>query len=452
MSKHTHRSRSWVSLTNERLIHNQRLRLAIVNMIVLTVIWGILSLFVYTVVNRETHSSVDMRLEKFAFHVVSQQMFFSSPLPPVPSGHSDQDISFSVWISWEGHSRLLQGSQIPTNLLTKLSTLASAPIYSPGFSYLSVGGADYRIYQLPIEFLNQKLMVQTFTDVGPELDVLERLLLLFLFSGGVSLILTAVGGYALGMWTLRPLMKAREREKEFVADVSHELRTPLSVMQTNLELLLRHVDETNDESLEWVEPLYKETIRMRKMVDELLDMAKIDAGMSAANFSVFTLSEVCQEVAKLYEPVFLEREIDFQVEIAEGLQMFGDQTRIRQLLFILLDNANKYTKKGKVAIIAGKKGGALEILIEDTGIGIPPDLLPRVTQRFFRVDLARTQNVEDGQGARRKNSAGLGMAIAKQIVEAHNGKLIISSIVNKGTSMQIRFMKNARLQRKNAAK
>ena len=454
MSDHTHRARSWVSLTNVRLIQNQRLRLAVVNMVVLSLIWGILSLFVYLVISTETQSAIDVRLQQYAFRVISQQLLFATPFSgSLENQQVNQDLTYSVWLSWPGHVKWMQGSAMPPKLLTRLSTLALSAGGSAGFYNDKQGESEYRIYEQPVNLMNQKLIVQTASDIGPELEVLERLLLLFGFAGLFGIILTVVGGYALGKWTLRPLMKAREREQEFLADVSHELRTPLSVMQTNLELMLRHVDETSDASLEWVEPLYKETIRMRKMVDDLLDMAKIDAGMSGAHVAVFSLSAICDEVAKLYEPVFTERGIEFITDITEGLHMGGDGTRIRQLLFILLDNANKYTFDGRVALQLVKKGTALEVSVQDSGIGIPASLLPRVTERFFRADVARTQTVADaGQVMRKKNSSGLGLAIAKRIVEAHQGKLTITSEEKIGTTILIRFVKNDRIQKRNTVK
>ncbi len=454
MSDHTHRARSWVSLTNVRLIQNQRLRLAVVNMVVLSLIWGILSLFVYLVISTETQSAIDVRLQQYAFRVISQQLLFSTPFSgSLENQQVNQDLTYSVWLSWPGHVKWIQGSAVPPKLLTRLSTLALSAGGSAGFYSDKQGESEYRIYEQPVNLMNQKLIVQTASDIGPELEVLERLLLLFGFAGLFGIILTVVGGYALGKWTLRPLMKAREREQEFLADVSHELRTPLSVMQTNLELMLRHVDETSDESLEWVEPLYKETIRMRKMVDDLLDMAKIDAGMSGGHVAVFSLSEMCDEVAKLYEPVFTERGIEFFTDITEGVHMGGDGTRIRQLLFILLDNANKYTFEGRVALRLVKKGTTFEVSVQDSGIGIPAVLLPRVTERFFRADVARTQTVADaGQVMRKKNSSGLGLAIAKRIVEAHQGKLTITSEEKVGTTILIRFVKNDRIQKRNTVK
>ncbi len=453
MSDHSHRSRSWISLTNERLIHNQRLRLAMVNMVVLALIWAFLSLFVYLVIRQETQSAIDAKLQQYAFQIISQQMLFSDPFAGAER-QINQDMNYSVWLVSQGEVKWIQGSAVPQFLLNRLATLASSPGNAARFFNDKQGETIYRIYQQPVSIMNQNLIIQTSSDIGPEIEVLERLLLLFGLAGLAGVILTVVGGYALGMWTLRPIMKAREREKDFLADVSHELRTPLSVMQTNLELMLRHVDATTEDSLEWVEPLYKETTRMRKMVDDLLDMAKIDAGMSGANYLSFSLSDVCEEVAMLYEPVFTERGVEFESNITEGLSMVGDGSRIRQLLFILLDNANKYTPKGKVSFSLLKKGNALEITVEDSGIGIRADMLSKVTERFFRADVARTQSAveEEGQTTRRKNSSGLGLAIAKRIVESHQGKMTISSEVNVGTSFHLRFVKNDRIQKRKSVK
>ena len=427
LSNHSNRPRSWVSLADKWLIRKQRFRLAIVNMIVLTIIWIGLSFFVYLLLVDYTDHSIDRRLMTMAGQVITQDLTGSFGIE-IPEFHSGtNDLLISIW-NLIPQPQWIQGNAMTQDLQTKLAEMASTLKSNTSFQNVTISGTNFRVLEIKL-LANPTRVLQVSEDVGPIMTVVNDLLGLLLAAGLLGVILTIVGGYSLGLWTLRPLMAARKREQELVTDISHELRTPLSVMSTHLELLLRHVEEPLADHLNWVEAIYSENRRMAHLVEDLLEMARIEAGEQFIKAAPVYLTEICQEVAAVFEPVITEKGLTFRGDIAEVGYVFGDAMRLRQLLFILLDNAQKYTNQGEIRLLASKLNNFVDLTVSDTGIGIPSDLLSRVTERFVRADSART----------RTKSTGLGLAIAKRIVAAHQGKLSIQSEVNKGTSITIRL-------------
>ena len=396
-------------------------------MIVLTIIWIGVSFFVYLLLVDYTDHSIDRRLMTMAGQVITQDLTGTIGIE-IPEFHSgNNDLLISIW-NLIPQPQWIQGNTMTQDLQTKLANMASSLKSNTSFQNVTIDGTNFRVLEIKL-LANPTRVLQVSEDVGPIMTVVNDLLGLLLAAGLLGVILTIVGGYSLGLWTLRPLMAARKREQELVTDISHELRTPLSVMSTHLELLLRHVEEPLSDHLNWVEAIYSENRRMAHLVEDLLEMARIEAGEQFIKAAPVDLTEICQEVAAVFEPVITEKGLAFRGDIPDVGYVFGDSMRLRQLLFILLDNAQKYTNQGEIHLLASKANNFVDLTVADTGIGIPSDLLSRVTERFVRGDSART----------RTKSTGLGLAIAKRIVSAHQGKLSIQSEVNKGTSITIRL-------------
>ncbi len=431
MSDHSNRSRSWVSLTDKWLIRKQRVRLALVNMAVLAVIWSGLSLLVYTLLAKDTDHSIDQRLAGMAQQVISQQMAsgFSFEAPELHG--IDGDLFISIWNmvpQYQMQPHISEGTIYSQDLLLTLSHMAQQNFGETSYKNVTSNGTTFRVLEVQLSN-HPRRVLQITEDIGPQLEVLYRLLGLLLLAGFVGILFTIIGGYSLGLWTLRPLMAARKREQEFVTDISHELRTPLSVMMTHLELLLRHVEDPLQDHLNWMEAIYSENRRMAHLVDDLLDMARIEAGEQFVKAAPVSIVDVCQEVTAVFEMVLAQKGLAFTTSLPDQGYVFGDSLRLRQLLTILLDNAQKYTVNGSITLSVVRTGVYFDITVADTGIGIAPDLLAKVTERFVRGDVART----------RAKSTGLGLAIAKRIVSSHQGKMTIQSEVGKGTEITIRL-------------
>jgi signal transduction histidine kinase len=244
----------------------------------------------------------------------------------------------------------------------------------------------------------------------------------------IMLVLVFIGSVLSSKIAMKPIQSSWQRQLEFTADASHELRTPLAVIQTNLELVLDNPNETVDSQSKWLGNIHIETIRMTKLVDDLLTLSRGDTGENTLEYSVFSLNSVAGETAVLFETAAEQKGIDIQVVANDEIQFCADISRIKQLFGILVDNAIKYMDKpGQIQIVLSRKDNTVQITVSDSGKGIAPEHLEKIFSRFYRVEKQAT----DGFG--------LGLSIAKWIVKEHGGSIRAESIVGEGTRFIVCF-------------
>lgn len=213
-----------------------------------------------------------------------------------------------------------------------------------------------------------------------------------------------------------------DAQQRFVADASHELRTPLTIIRGNIDYL-RKAGALDQEALS---DMASEAARMTRMVDELLALARADAGQSPELQTVALgplVSDACRKAQAL------PHQADFRSDLPEALDrvvVLGHAEWLTRVLLILIDNAFKYTPAGSVTVRAGRQGSGVVIQVADTGMGIAPEDLPHIFERFYRTDRAR------GRGG-----TGLGLAIANWIAGVHGGKLTAESEVGKGSTFSL---------------
>lgn len=246
--------------------------------------------------------------------------------------------------------------------------------------------------------------------------------------GGFFLISLLLSGLA-----LKPVAEAWEQQRRFVADASHELKTPLTVILTNTGILLSHQGDTIEQQQKWVEYIRDEAQRMRGLVEDLLFLAKSDAGKERTPDLVpADLSELTWSALLPFEPVAFEQGVSLESDIAENLSISGRGEQLRRLVAILLDNAVKYAGEGgrvTVALSPAEKGGAC-LTVTNTGPAIPAGHLPHLFERFYRSDNSR---------ARTSGGYGLGLSIAKSIVDGHRGSISVSSSETEGTTFTVKL-------------
>ena len=219
------------------------------------------------------------------------------------------------------------------------------------------------------------------------------------------------------------------RITEFTADASHELRTPISLIRTEAELALR---KSRDE-LEYKEALRHillEAERTTGLIEQLLALARADSGREALNMQPVNLRETMRSVADDWRQVAIIRNLDFSAQIAaHDLFAMGDENALRRVAGILLDNAFKYTPApGSVHLSVEERNDSIVIAVKDSGIGIAPEDQPKIFERFYRVDKARS---------RAQGGAGLGLAIAQWIVTQHRGSIRVSSTPGEGATFWV---------------
>lgn len=219
--------------------------------------------------------------------------------------------------------------------------------------------------------------------------------------------------------------------RDFFANVSHELKTPVALMQGYTEALLDGLARNEEEERELVQIIHEETLRMGRLVQDLLDFSRLEAGRLKLYRRPTSLEELVARLKRRFDPVFREREIRFRYEIEAKGSFCLDPDRFEQILTNLVDNALRYTPYGgEIAVRAREEEEVLWFDVSDTGVGIEPEDLPYVFERFYKGDKSRRR----GEGG-----SGLGLAIVKRLVEAHGGRIWVESTLGKGTTFCMRF-------------
>jgi signal transduction histidine kinase len=229
--------------------------------------------------------------------------------------------------------------------------------------------------------------------------------------------------------TFDRLGAALEEQKQFTADAAHELRTPVSVVLTQTQTALTR-ERTAAEYRETVESCQRAAQRMRRLIESLLELARLDAGQEPMKRERVNLVATTLDCAKLVQPLADQRKVHLYYEVPP-LECVGDAERIGQVITNLLTNAVNYNKEnGEVRIAGESKNGTAIITVTDTGPGIPGEDLPHIFKRFYRAEKSRTAG-----------RTGLGLSISKAIIDAHGGALDVISETGKGTTFTIRLPK-----------
>jgi len=224
------------------------------------------------------------------------------------------------------------------------------------------------------------------------------------------------------------LEKAFKRQQQFTSDASHELRTPLAVIQAESTLTLQKERSASDYQ-QSLETISQEAARMSTLIDQLLTLARADSGKEQLTFEEVELGELLRELSLEVEILCREKGLNFQFGQLDNLVVRGDKARLGQLFLNLLDNAMKYTPSGgSISVSLREEGQMAVVAITDTGIGIAPEDILFVFERFYRADKARSR--ADG-------GAGLGLAICRHIAEVHGGKIEVESQVGKGSTFSV---------------
>jgi signal transduction histidine kinase len=256
---------------------------------------------------------------------------------------------------------------------------------------------------------------------------LSLLLTLLLVVGGITLFGAGVGGLFLADRALVPARLAWTNQQRFIADASHELRTPLTLLRADAEVLLRSREHLSAEDATLLEDIVAEANHMAILASNLLTLARLDNHSSHQEHEVVDLAEVARAGARRVQALADETEISIQVEVNETILVIGDPTLLEQAVLALLDNAIKYNRRGgHITVRTAIKQGQALLEVNDTGIGIAPEHLPHLGERFYRVDKARS---------REAGGTGLGLSIARSIAIAHGGTLTLTSILQQGTAV-----------------
>ena len=360
--------------------------------------------------------------------------------------------------------------------------LALGPLRFAGSSSLrnsrvrvETGSRDQNVvlYSLPYKLPSgTKYLIETGTTRGQVERLLSSLLTILLTLTPLVLLGAAIGGYLMMSQPLKPVVSltlkaerigigepgerlpvirtgdelerlslslnrmisrledALAHNRRFSADVSHELRTPLTILRGELEHVIQ-LQNVGPDVAESVGSALEEIDRLAQIVESLLTISHLDTGGAGIEFNRFDLQEMVKTTSEQMKLLADEKQITMSSDTSEPVYSLGDESRIKQVLVNLLDNAIKYTPNGgRVTLTIAQENEYVVLDVADDGIGIPAEALPHVFKRFFRVD---------GSRSREQGGAGLGLSIVKSICDAHGARIEVNSAAGRGSRFRLKF-------------
>ena len=294
----------------------------------------------------------------------------------------------------------------------------------------SSDGDNLRVYVRTINGPREKpILLEVGRSTEPEREALRRLISILIAGGIAGLTLSVGGGYWLAGYALKPIKVAMGKQQEFVADASHELRTPLSLIRANAEILKREADKQAGTNTESLQDIISETDRLASLVSRMLTLARADSGKTVMEAAPVDMGGLARDTVREMRALAADKGITIEAPALGPVVVEGDELRLRELLTILLDNAMKYSDKGaRVDVWVGLDRGKAVLRVSDNGRGIPKEALPRIFDRFYRADRARSREM---------GGTGLGLAIAKWIVDTHKGHIRVESEIGLGTTITV---------------
>ena len=281
-------------------------------------------------------------------------------------------------------------------------------------------GVIYRVQTAELERFERRVIILDLVS-----EAKQRLFFYLLeINTGIFVMAGALGFFLAGR-TLRPIQDMVEEQNRFIGDASHELRTPLTSLKTAIEVNLRDKDLTINDAKKILDQSLGQVNKLQRLTENLLDLSRSASSIK----ETVSLREVVLLAIERVKP--LAKKITIKNLVKDG-EIFAAKEDIVNLLVILLDNAIKYSEsKGTITIDSKNLNRQIVLTVKDQGIGISQEDLPKVFDRFYRADTAREKNGMGGYG--------LGLSIAKKIIEAHNGAINIASQVGKGTVVTVKF-------------
>ena len=246
----------------------------------------------------------------------------------------------------------------------------------------------------------------------------ENAMLKHLFYNCLAIFFAAIAAFLgisvlLSRWVIKPVETAWNQQRQFVSDASHELKTPLAVIMANAELI-QSEDTPSEEKKKFSETILSTTYQMRSLVENMLEMARVDNGTVKMNFTTVDFSELVSDAVLSFQLLYEEKGMGLRCAAADGIQLQGSEQHLYQVMDVLLDNALKYSiTGGMVSVDLTQNGRICTLSVASPGEPISKEDLKNIFKRFYRADKARAMN----------GSYGLGLAIAESVVEAHKGKI-----------------------------
>ncbi|MGE7761995.1 sensor histidine kinase [Peribacillus sp. NPDC097895] len=412
------------------MFQKTRLQLTLLNSIVFIVLIAILSRTIYFYTENQIYRDVNDSLKK------DYRDFNHGGMPGGrPQGEFLLGPGPSV-IVWGPDDTIIE-PRLSEDHFFKVNEQQFFPKTFDEIEEISVNGYTYRALSTKVDTDYGEMAVQFIRNVDTEKDMLDRLLLILFVGGGIGSLVAVGAGYLLAGRALIPVKKSWDQQQQFVSDASHEIRTPLAVIQSRAELLFQSPNATIEEKAVDISIISKEVRRLNKLVNGLLTLTRTDSNQMEVKKSNFFLDDLLMDIVEQYTDIASFQEKSITSHAPEQVVFLGDKERIHQLLVILVDNAMKFTEVGgEISLSCIKNASSIILSVEDNGKGIPQEEIPLIFNRFYQVEQSRSAN----------EGSGLGLSIAKWIVNTHQGTIKVTSVQNEHTRFEITFPRN---QKKN---
>jgi len=300
---------------------------------------------------------------------------------------------------------------------------------------------ESRILRAYAEPLRNARVAVVAVAVADEVELEDRYTPLIIgFAGAslVALLLVAGGGWIIARQAAEPIERAIDNMRRFMADAAHELRTPVTAIRSRAEVAVQR-SRSPEEYVRALGAIEAESARLGRIVEDLLTLARADARERPIEPQRLFLDDVALDAADAARAMADRKGVQLEVGEFEEAPVLGDASLLRQLVMILLDNAIKFTPSGgRVRVDVQRSGSAVSVVVSDNGVGITDDQLPHIFERFYRGDPSRTREPgRDGNGQGGSDGAGLGLSIARWIVDEHRGSIAVDSARARGTSIAV---------------
>ena len=387
------------------MIRKLQLKFVAICMVLISLVLGGVFLAIYSSAER----SVETTSREVLQRVLQREDLAVRPGPAAPGSVQLPYFTVSVWEKSGGtYTAYVTGGTYPdldnTEDLQEILTDCLAQDQREGV---------VEPYQL--RYLRQELGLYTrfaFVDMSVEAATLRHLTKSYLQIAAVAVVLLLGISVLLSRWATAPVERAWKQQRQFLSDASHELKTPLTVILSNAELLSRQTLEPRP--ARWADNIQTEAGRMRRLVEQMLTLARADQAAEPSVSIQVSLSDVAADCALSFEPVAFEAGRSLDYTIAPEVSVYGDPDKLRQLLSILLDNAIKYgAEGGTITLRLQKTERQAQLLVSNPGTPIPPEQLRHLFERFYRADVSRGE----------QSGFGLGLSIAASIAQEHKGTL-----------------------------
>ncbi len=355
----------------------------------------------------------------------------SPPKPNMPGGSKNSYLTtFIIELDTINNTCYIDGFSDLKNLTDEEIEYINDIIRTVGYNGKSEGILDsYNLRYVCMQ--TAKGMRIVLLDKQYEDDNLARLMISFLVTGGIAFAAFLIISFILATWVIKPVAKSMNQQRQLIADVSHELKTPLAVITSNADVILSHSDSTVENEEKWLGYIKDESRRMSELINTMLYLAKSDEEIKHGTFEDVDLSSLAYEITLPFESICFECGKTIITDIAPDIIVKGNESSLKQLLVILLDNAIKYSNEnGRIELKLKKNGDKALISVFNTGTPIPKDSIPYIFDRFYRVDKSRS---------REKGGSGLGLSIAKRIIENNEANISVLSDNEHGTVFTCAF-------------